>query len=61
MSGRTLILLTIYAVAMAMLESASVVYMRRLYLTDDPLNIFSLHFPVDLQLTNASNLVEGAA
>ena len=44
MSSRTLILLTIYAIAMALLESAVVVYMRRLYYPDNPLNIFPMRF-----------------
>lgn len=44
MSSRTLILLTIYAIAMALLESAVVVYMRRLYYPDDPLSIFPMRF-----------------
>ena len=42
--GRTLTLLTVYAVAMALLESAVVVYMRRLYYPDNPLEIFPLRF-----------------
>ncbi len=44
MTSRNLILLTIYAAAMALLESAVVVYMRRLYYPDDPLNIFPMQF-----------------
>ncbi len=41
---RTLTILTLYAVAMALLESAVVVYMRRLYYAEDPLEIFPLQF-----------------
>jgi hypothetical protein len=41
---RTLTILTVYAVAMALLESAVVVYMRRLYYSDNPLEIFPLQF-----------------
>jgi hypothetical protein len=44
MTNRNLILLTIYAAAMALLESAVVVYMRRLYYPDDPLSIFPMQF-----------------
>ena len=40
----TLTLLTLYAVAMALLESAAVVYMRLLYYSDNPLEIFPLKF-----------------
>ena len=40
----TLTLLTVYAVAMALLESAVVVYMRRLYYASNPLEIFPLQF-----------------
>ncbi len=40
----TLTLLTLYAVAMALLESAVVVYMRRLYYPDNPLDLFPLQF-----------------
>jgi len=41
---RTLILLSVFAVAMALLESAVVVYMRYLYYADNPLEIFPLEF-----------------
>jgi hypothetical protein len=41
---RILVLLVIYAVAMALLEAAVVVYMRRLYYPDNPLELFPLHF-----------------
>ncbi len=41
---RTLTILSVYAVAMALLESTVVVYMRRLYYADDPLEIFPLQF-----------------
>ena len=41
---RTLTLLSVYAIAMALLESAVVVYMRYLYYADDPLEIFPLKF-----------------
>ena len=41
---RTLTILSVYAVAMALLESAVVVYMRQLYYADNPLEIFPLHF-----------------
>jgi hypothetical protein len=41
---RILSLLGIYAVAMAMLEAAVVVYMRRLYYPENPLQLFPLHF-----------------
>jgi hypothetical protein len=44
MPGRTVCLLTIFAAAMALLESAVVVYMRRLYYPDNPLEIFPLRF-----------------
>jgi hypothetical protein len=40
----TLKILTVYAVAMALLESAVVVYMRQLYYADNPLEIFPLQF-----------------
>lgn len=40
----TLKILTVYAVAMAFLESAVVVYMRQLYYADNPLEIFPLQF-----------------
>ena len=41
---RTLTILSVYAVAMALLESAVVVYMRHLYYADNPLEIFPLQF-----------------
>ncbi len=41
---RMLVLLGIYAVAMALLEAAVVVYMRRLYYPENPLELFPLHF-----------------
>jgi hypothetical protein len=41
---RTLTILSVYAVAMALLESAVVVYMRQLYYADNPLEIFPLQF-----------------
>lgn len=41
---RILVLLTSYAIAMALLEAAVVVYMRRLYYPDNPLELFPLHF-----------------
>mgnify|MGYP001819471730 CR=1 FL=1 len=41
---RILILLGSYAFAMALLEAAVVVYMRRLYYPDNPLELFPLHF-----------------
>jgi hypothetical protein len=37
-------LLTLYAAAMALLESAVVIYMRRLYYPDNPLDLFPLQF-----------------
>ena len=40
----TLLVLTAFAIAMALLESAVVVYMRRLYYPDDPMELFPLHF-----------------
>ena len=40
----TLTILTVYAVAMALLESAVVVYMRHLYYANNPLEIFPLQF-----------------
>ena len=43
--NRTLGLLIAFAVAMALLESAVVVYMRRLYCPDNPLELFPLQFP----------------
>ncbi len=42
--NRTLTILSVYSVAMALLESAVVVYMRRLYYSDSPLDIFPLKF-----------------
>ena len=39
-----LVLLGLYAVAMALLEAAVVVYMRRLYYPANPLELFPLHF-----------------
>ena len=44
---RILILLGIYAVAMALLEAAVVVYMRRLYYPENPLQLFPLRFLSD--------------
>ena len=41
---RNLTILTVYAIAMALLESAVVVYMRRLYYPDNPLDLFPLQF-----------------
>ena len=41
---RTVVLLAVYAVAMALLEAAVVVYMRRLYYPENPLEVFPLHF-----------------
>lgn len=41
---RVLGLLGIYAIAMALLEAAVVVYMRRLYYPENPLELFPLHF-----------------
>jgi len=41
---RIVVLLGIYAVAMALLEAAVVVYMRRLYYPKNPLELFPLHF-----------------
>ena len=43
-SKRTITLLSLYAVAMALLESAVVVYMRHLYFADNPLEIFPIQF-----------------
>lgn len=40
----TLTILTVYAIAMALLESAVVVYMRQLYYANNPLEIFPLQF-----------------
>ena len=40
----TLTILTVYAVAMALLESVVVVYMRRLYCPDNPQELFPLAF-----------------
>ena len=40
----TLAILTVYAVAMALLESTVVVYMRHLYYANNPLDIFPLEF-----------------
>ena len=42
--GRTITLLAIYAVAMALLESAVVVYMRLLYYPENPQELFPLDF-----------------
>lgn len=39
-----LVLLSLFAVAMALLESAVVVYMRRLYYPDSPLDLFPMQF-----------------
>lgn len=44
MSGRTLAIMAIFSVAMALLESAVVVYLRRLYYPENPLAIFPLQF-----------------
>ena len=41
---QTLVLLGVYAIAMALLESAVVVYMRRLYYPENPLELFPLRF-----------------
>lgn len=41
---QTLAILTTFAVAMALLESAVVVYMRRLYYPENPLDLFPLRF-----------------
>ncbi|MEO1997501.1 MAG: hypothetical protein ABGZ17_19760 [Planctomycetaceae bacterium] len=41
---RNLTILTVYAVAMAFLEAAVVVYMRQLYYADNPRQIFPLRF-----------------
>ena len=41
---RNLFLLSLYAIAMALLEAAVVVYLRQLHYADDPLNIFPLEF-----------------
>ena len=40
----TLWIMSVYAVAMALLESAVVVYLRHLYYADNPLEIFPLQF-----------------
>lgn len=40
----TLVILAVYAVAMALLESAVVIYMRHLYYAANPLEIFPLRF-----------------
>lgn len=44
MPGRTLAILAIYSTAMALLEAAVVVYLRRLYYPENPLTIFPLQF-----------------
>ena len=41
---RTLTILAAFAVAMALLEAAVVVYMRRLYYPENPLELFPLQF-----------------
>ena len=41
---RILVLLGLYSVAMALLEAAVVVYMRRLYYPDNPLDLFPMEF-----------------
>lgn len=41
---RILVLLTLYSIAMALLEAAVVVYMRRLYYSDNPLDLFPMRF-----------------
>ncbi|MHB8955999.1 MAG: hypothetical protein ACYC4U_23715 [Pirellulaceae bacterium] len=40
----TLAILTVYAVAMALLESIVVIYLRRLYYASNPLEVFPLRF-----------------
>lgn len=40
----TLVVLAGFSIAMALLESAVVVYMRRLYYPDNPMELFPLHF-----------------
>ena len=42
--NRAVLLLGTYAIAMALLEAAVVVYMRRLYYPANPLELFPLHF-----------------
>jgi hypothetical protein len=42
--NRTVLLLGAYAIAMALLEAAVVVYMRRLYYPANPMELFPLHF-----------------
>lgn len=42
--NRTLSILTLYAVAMALLEAVVVVYMRHLYYPENPLEMFPLQF-----------------
>ncbi|MCP4945288.1 MAG: hypothetical protein GY924_25350, partial [Planctomycetaceae bacterium] len=41
---RTYLILTTFAVAMALLEAAVVIYMRRLYYPENPLELFPLAF-----------------
>ena len=41
---QTLMLMTLFAVAMALLEAAVVVYMRQLYYPENPLELFPLQF-----------------
>ena len=43
-SKSTLTILTVYAIAMALQESAVVIYMRHLYYTSHPLDVFPLQF-----------------
>lgn len=40
----TLVLLSLYAIAMALLEAVVVIYMRQLYYPDQPLDLFPLQF-----------------
>ena len=42
--NRNLLLLSLYAIAMALLEAAVVVYLRQLHYADNPLEIFPLKF-----------------
>ena len=41
---RTLTILSLYAIAMALLEAVVVVYMRQLYYPENPLDLFPLQF-----------------
>jgi len=49
-AGRTIVWLTVYAIAMAQVEAAVVIRLRTIYHGDDPLTVFPLAFLSDLDL-----------